>query len=242
MIRRRLRRRRRWPGAVGWFAGLAAAGWILLRIGGLTSERLKEADSLRLARVEVVPAEAGLTPDAVLAAIGADFGAPMLSIDPASSARLLLKRFPFLRSARVKRRLPDTLQIVLERRLPVARRPDGNLLDEEGAVFPGRGAVPLLSSPPEGQHEGLRLLAGLRRDAPALYAAAAELHRLDDGWRLEMTGGPQVRLPSQADRALKRLRFLPLILADLEQKKRRPREIRLDDYPSPDRILVKLEK
>lgn len=132
------RRRVNW-GRVWWglgavlVAGLLAASWFALPIRTVTVEgnrRLSEAQVRQLA---------GLTPG---------FAWPYYGAWRAQN----LARSPWIRSAVVTRRFPDTVEVRVTERVPFARwqRPDGRIvaLAEDGRVLPGAsgvGALPLLS-------------------------------------------------------------------------------------------------
>lgn len=73
---------------------------------------------------------------AILATLGVSRGAPLLGVDVAA-AREALEALPWVKSAVVARRLPDTLHVTIEERRPVAlwQRAPGEyvLTDAEGA-------------------------------------------------------------------------------------------------------------
>jgi cell division protein FtsQ len=95
--------------------------------------------------------------DAVLAALGARSGTPILAISPAR-AKERLERLPWVRSATVERRLPDTLYVHLVERKPLAiwqHHGRLELIDRDG------GVIPLEQIPPA------RLLTVVGDDAPA---------------------------------------------------------------------------
>jgi cell division protein FtsQ len=76
--------------------------------------------------------------DAVLAALGARSGTPILAISPAR-AKERLERLPWVRSATVERRLPDTLYVHLVERKPLAiwqHHGRLELIDRDGGVIP----------------------------------------------------------------------------------------------------------
>src|SRR5262249_32256746 len=74
------------------------------------------------------------TPEAILGALGAQRGTPILAVSPAS-AKAQLEALPWVRSAVVERQLPDTLRITLSERKPLAfwqRQSKLVLIDRDG--------------------------------------------------------------------------------------------------------------
>src|SRR5258708_2049841 len=77
--------------------------------------------------------------EAILRAVGATRGTPLLAVNPAQ-AKTQLEALPWVRSAAVERRLPDTLHIRLVERQPLAfwqRQGKLVLIDREGTVITG---------------------------------------------------------------------------------------------------------
>jgi len=76
--------------------------------------------------------------ETILAALGAGPGTPILAMSP-RRAKEQLKALPWVRSAVVERRLPDTLYVRLVERKPLALWQHGGkleLIDREGGVIP----------------------------------------------------------------------------------------------------------
>jgi cell division protein FtsQ len=76
--------------------------------------------------------------ETILAALGAGPGTPILAMSP-RRAKEQLETLPWVRSAVVERRLPDTLYVRLVERKPLALWQHGGkleLIDHEGAVIP----------------------------------------------------------------------------------------------------------
>src|SRR5438132_5672752 len=76
--------------------------------------------------------------DTILAALGAGPGTPILAMNP-RRAKEQLETLPWVRSAVVERRLPDTLYVRLVDRRPLAIWQHGGkleLIDHEGGVIP----------------------------------------------------------------------------------------------------------
>jgi len=105
---------------------------------------------------------------------------------------------PLVASARVERRLPGTLHVVVTEREPVAMTPtrDGiAVLTSDGRALPidpsrvGGVDVPVLNAP---DTAALRVLGDLRHNAPALYARVSEVRRVGrDELRFVVTPGTQ---------------------------------------------------
>ena len=96
--------------------------------------------------------------ETVLAALGGRGGTPILAISPAR-AKERLERLPWIRSATVERRLPDTLYVHLVERKPLAlwqHRSRLELIDRDGGVIPIGPIDP-----------SMRLLTVVGDDAPA---------------------------------------------------------------------------
>ena len=209
----RRRRAPRWLRRLG-AAGLAAA---LIGIGGF-AVHLSGWDAAAVervhARVLALSAEAGLVVsdvvvqgrgrtggDAILAALGAARGTPMLAINPAA-AKARLEALPWIRSASVERLLPDTLYVQVTERQPLAlwqRKGKLQLIDREGAVV----AVPSLD-----EFTDLIILVG--QDAPKAAAPLLEMLASEPAlrphvaaavrvggrrWNLKLDSGIDIELP-----------------------------------------------
>ena len=75
--------------------------------------------------------------DSVVAALAVPRGAPMLGID-LEAAQRRLEKLPWVRSAGVERRFPDTVRVTIVERLPLAlwqRRNELVLVDDRGDVI-----------------------------------------------------------------------------------------------------------
>ncbi|HEX7969512.1 MAG TPA: FtsQ-type POTRA domain-containing protein, partial [Stellaceae bacterium] len=128
-------------------AVLAGGGFLLYRTGAIASltaaaeQRMLAWTAqcgLAIGNVQVEGRERA-NRDAVLSAIAVTRGAPILAVDPAQAKRRL-ESIPWIRSASVERRLPDTLHVRLVERQPLAfwqRHGKLVLVDREGAVVTG---------------------------------------------------------------------------------------------------------
>jgi cell division septal protein FtsQ len=175
-IRRQRRRRRpvripRWriaALAVLVAAGLAAAAWGALAV--------VDAPPLRVAALVVVGTER-VPPSEVRVAAETFRGTPLLRV-PLGRLREQIEQIEGVRDAVVARRLPDTLEILVHERVPVARLALGGaprLVDRAGIVFDPRDGQPADDRLPE--LRGLVTRAGAERlveeDLPALTALRA---------------------------------------------------------------------
>lgn len=122
-------------GAAAWLSGAASdlAGEI-----GRSVRRATVAAGFAVDHVKVVGRES--TPRAeLLAAVGVARGDPILFFD-ADQARAKIEQISWVRTAAVRRMLPDTVLIELAERVPVARwQIDGQtlLIDRDGKVLRG---------------------------------------------------------------------------------------------------------
>lgn len=175
----------------------------------------------------------------VLAALGVRGGEPILSIDPAA-ARARIEALPWVRSAAVERRLPDTIRVrLLERRAMAWWQKDGKmmLIDRSGEV---------IKTQPQQRYADLIVLVG--DDAPQHAAALIDMLAREPDlaarvraavrvgqrrWNLKVDNAIDVRLPEEgADAAWAKL-------GELERKNRiLSRDIEAVDLRLPDRLIV----
>jgi cell division protein FtsQ len=251
----RPRRLRRWPRRTILAAGagllllvLTATGWWLARSGlvaaatAATQQRflaLTAGLGLTVADVRVEGRER-TSREAILEALGAARGTPILAVDPAEAKRRL-EALPWVHSAAVERRLPDTIYIRLVERRPLAywqRQGKLVLVDRDGVILPGErveglGNLIVLvgADAPEAGAALLDLLAGERALAPRVVAAIRVGGRR---WNLHFDGNIDVALPEEdAAAAWHRLGELERSDGILE------RAIDLIDLRLPDRLVVR---
>lgn len=178
-------------------------------------------------------------PDMLMRALDVVRGSPIMSFDP-DRARAEIERLPWVATATVERRLPDTIFVRLAERKPMALwQQDGrlSLIDVDGVILTERDL---------GRYPNLPILVG--DDAPEHGAglighldAVPELKRQVEAavrvggrrWDLHMKNGVVVRLPEEeVAGALAQL-------ADLEA--RHPileRDVVAIDLRLPDRLVV----
>jgi cell division protein FtsQ len=200
---------------------IAAAG------AGLTVRQV-----LAEGRVETTQAE-------ILKALGIRGGEPILAIDP-EQARKRVESLPWVRSASVERRLPDTIRVrILERRAMAWWQKDGKLVLIDHTGEP-------IAVPTTGRYSNLIVLVG--EDAPEHAAQLLDMlaHEPDLAarvraavrvgqrrWNLKIDDAIDVRLPEDgADAAWSKL-------GELERKNRiLSRDIEAVDLRLPDRLIV----
>jgi cell division protein FtsQ len=242
-----------------WLRRLGAAGIALALIGGggFAAHRSGwDAEGVEHVRAKALAltATAGLTVndvvvqgrgrtdgDAILAALGAARGTPMLAISPAA-AKARLEALPWIRSASVERLLPDTLYVQVVERQPLAlwqRKGKLDLIDRDGAVV----AVPSLD-------EFAELIVLVGDDAPKAAPALLEMLSSEPTlkshvsaavrmggrrWNLRLDSGIDVELPEDNVGAAWRQ------LAQLDRTDGLlKRDIRRVDLRLPDRLVLQV--
>ena len=212
-------RRRRAPRWV-WCACTVAVALVVIGGSGFAAHRSGwDAEAFERVRAKAVAltAAAGLavndvvvqgrgrtSGDAILTALGAARGTPMLEISPAA-AKTRLEALPWIRSASVERLLPDTLFVQVTERQPLAlwqRKGKLELIDREGEVVP----VPSLD-----EFADLLILVGddapkaapglleMLATEPALQTHVSAAVRIGGRrWNLKLDNGIDVALPEDS--------------------------------------------
>ena len=257
--KRRPRRRRSWP---RWIkpAALGLSLSVALGTAGFGLYQVWRAGTVgdgvdRLSRgVLSLTADAGLSIQEVLvtgrsetgaadmiAAIDVQRGFPTLAVDP-EAVRQRLKRLSWVREARVERRLPGTLAVSIEERVPMALWQRGGklvLVDREGAIVLRNGLdrfhhlVTLVGDDaPKAAPELLALLA----TEPTLERRVTAAIRVGERrWNLQMDNGIDVRLP-EAD-----IGAAWNQLAQLEREQKvLGRDVVTIDLRLPDRFVIRV--
>jgi cell division protein FtsQ len=245
------RRARRWPRALRRaMAGsalllvLAGAGAWLLRSGtfGILEHRLLNASAglgLAVANVEVEGRQRA-SREVILSALEVERGMPILTFDPAEAKRRL-ERVPWVRSASVERRLPDTIRIRIAEREPLAlwqRQGKLVLIDHEGVVVTSEqierfGNLIVLVGP-DAPKAGAALLDMLAGEAELVSRVAAAVRVGGRRWNLRLDSGIDIALPEEdANSAWHRLAELERSEGILE------RDIQMVDLRLPDRLVVR---
>jgi cell division protein FtsQ len=158
------------------------------------------AAGLVVADIEVEGRE--MTPrEDILHALDATRGTPILGIDPLRVKRQL-ETLPWIRSALVERRLPDTVYIQLEERKPLAlwqRQGKTALIDHDGVVVTTehleRYADLLLVVGDGAPHAAEALIAVLGTEPALMKRVTAAVRVGDRRWDVHLDTGVVVELP-----------------------------------------------
>ena len=229
-------------------AALALTGYVLertgvvARAGAAVEQRLFALTArcgLAVGNVQVEGRER-TSREAVLNALAVTRGTPILAVDPAD-AKQRLEAVPWIRSASVERRFPDTLHIRLVERQPLAFwQQHGKLvlIDRDGVVIPTErldqfGNLIVLVGPDAPAH-GAKLIDMLATE-PALAAHVAAAVRVGGRrWNLRLDNNVDIALPEDDPAAgWRRLAQLERSDGILE------REIQEVDLRLPDRMVVR---
>ncbi len=217
LVLRRLLRLSPWPVAGLVVAGLA--GWSLASGHAGHGARMLHQEALLVSarlglRVEQVYASGRerLEREALLAALGAETGMPILAFDP-RKARERIERLPWVASVSVERRLPDSLHVAIIERRPLALWQRGGqltLIDEQGRPIPGQepggyAHLPLVVG--DGAASNALAMIRMIDRHPELAERLEALVRVGNRrWDIRFTGNVTVRLPEiGAGEALDRL-------------------------------------
>jgi cell division protein FtsQ len=205
--------------------------------------RLLEASAelgLRVADIRV-EGRATTDRDTILAALGARPGTPILAVDP-GRAKQQLEALPWVRSALIERRLPDTIYVRLVEREPLALWQHGGkieLIDRSGAVIPVSrldrfAKLPMVVGEDAARHAAdlLAMLAS-QPDLAARVTAAVDVG--GRRWNLRIDNTIDVLLPSDDPAAA---------WADLARLQRNSailqRDVQAIDMRLPDRLVVRV--
>lgn len=205
--------------------------------------RLIEGTAMLGLRVADIRVEGRETTDrgTILAALGAGLGTPILAVDPAR-AKAQLEALPWVRSAEIERRLPDTLFVRLVERQPLALWQHGGrieLIDRDGTVIPvprlDRFAkLPMVVGEDAARHAAdlIAMLAG----EPDLAARVTAAIRVGGRrWNLRIDNAIDVLLPADgAAGAWAELARLERSSAILK------RDVQAIDMRLPDRLVIRV--
>ena len=199
---------------------------------------LSAAAGLRVNDV-VVQGRFRTSPDSILAALGVERGTPILALDPAS-AKARLEALPWVRVASVERLLPDTVQVRIAERVPMAfwqRSGHLELVDRDGQVLPTQhidefGDLLVLVGD-DAPKQGAALLEMLAAEPQLETHVTAAVRVGGRRWNLHLDSGIDIELPEQnpiaAWHELARLDRTDGLLE---------RDIRRVDFRLPDRLVV----
>lgn len=214
--RRQAHRRLFYAGAITTIlVGASAGAWYFARNGALAQTlapiEARVADAavaldLTVHRVEVEGRER-VERQAILTALGAGLGAPILSVD-LDTAKARLEAIPWVHSAAVERRLPDEIYIRLVERQPLAiwqHHRKFDLIDDDGAVIPSVRTDDFPSLPQivgDGAPQAAADLIEMLASEPDLAAHVTASVRVGERrWNIELDNGVEVALPEEAAQA-----------------------------------------
>jgi cell division protein FtsQ len=226
-------------GAAGWAVGSGWAGARLDAIGAALVEIA--ADSGLRVRNVLVEGRAETRAADILEALQAERGAPLLAIDVAA-AKERLEALPWVKSAMVERRLPDTLRVQVEERKAFALWQHGKrltVIDREGTVIVKDNLARFADRPlvvGEGAEQRAAEIVDLLAADPQLrrHVEAAVLVS-GRRWNLRLKGGVEVRLPEQGmERAWAELARM------VREEALLTRAVTVVDLRQPDKAIVRL--
>jgi cell division protein FtsQ len=179
--------------------------------------------------------------DDILAALGtgAATGAPILNFDPAAAEARLVK-LPWVATAAVERRLPDTILVQLTERVPMARWQHETktvVIDAEGNTLPNADPAQFASLPlvvgADAPAETKTLLDALKTYPSVQNAMTAAVRVSERRWDLHLEPNAIAKLPEKdIDAALLRLSQL------IAEQKILERGVTSIDLRLPDRLIV----
>jgi cell division protein FtsQ len=179
--------------------------------------------------------------DTILAALGASPGTPILAVDP-GRAKQQLESLPWVRSATIERRLPDTIYVRLVERQPMALWQHGGrleLIDKSGSVIPVTrldrfARLPMVVGEDAAAHAA-DLLAMLSSEPELAARVTAAIEVGGRRWNLKIDNAIDVLLPADDAAAA---------WADLARLQRNDailqRDVRAIDLRLPDRLVVRV--
>lgn len=233
---------------VGTLVVLGGAWWLdrsgaIARAESAVHDRIAQEAAKAGLAVESVEVEGRqrASRGAILAALGVHRGTPILAVDPAA-AKARIEAIPWVRSAAIERRLPDTVYVRLVERRPLAfwqRNGKLVLVDRDGRVIPSDrldGFGPLIVLVGDDAPQLGAALIDMLATEPALAPHVTAAVRVGGRrWDLHLDNGVDIALPEQnpAD-AWHRLALLDQKDHLLE------RNIQEVDLRLPDRLVVRL--
>ena len=187
---------------VGGFAFVTSGGYGKARAGAaVAADRMERAAGLTISRV-VVTGRDRSDRTAILAALGAQRGASILSFDCAA-ARERLMQMPWVADARVRRVFPGDIEVDLDERLPFAVwQNDGRLMlvDKTGYPIVPVSAEDLTVYPHVvgvGAAEHAEALLTELKAFPDIAARLRAAVRVGDRrWDLKLENGMAIELPA----------------------------------------------
>ncbi len=224
----------------GVVLGLPHLGRITMASAGAQLVEASAALGLKVADIRVEGRETTQRAT-VLDALGAGFGTPILAVDPVR-AKEKLEALPWVRSAVIERRLPDTLYVRLVERKPLALWQHGGkiqLIDRSGEVIPvaelDRFAKLPMVVGEDAAHHAAGLLAMLASEPDLAARVTAAVRVGSRRWNLRIDNAISVMLPGEdAPAAWAELARLERSRSLLERK------VRVVDMRLPDRLVLQV--
>jgi len=179
--------------------------------------------------------------ETILTALGAGPGTPILAVSP-KRAKEQLEALPWVGSAVVERRLPDTLYVRLVERKPLALWQHSGkieLIDREGAVIPVShldrfAKLPLVVGDDAASHAA-ELLDILATEPDLAARVSAAIRVGDRRWNLRIDNAIDVLLPADSPASAWAQ------LANLERSSAiLKRDVQVVDVRLPDRLVVRV--
>ena len=179
--------------------------------------------------------------ETILTALGAGPGTPILAVSP-KRAKEQLEALPWVGSAVVERRLPDTLYVRLVERKPLALWQHSGkieLIDREGAVIPVShldrfAKLPLVVGDDAASHAA-ELLDILATEPDLAARVSAAIRVGDRRWNLRIDNAIDVLLPGDSPASAWAQ------LANLERSSAiLKRDVQVVDVRLPDRLVVRV--
>ncbi len=222
-----------------WQTGRLVALW---QAAGVASGELTAALHLTIAELLVNGRDQTTQPE-IQAALGIHRGDAILGVD-LEGTKARLEALPWVASAAVERRLPDTIHVQIVERTAVGRWKKGGrvaLIDRNGAVFAAANTkdfrhLPMFTG--AGAPHNATALVDMMASRPMLAQRVVRAARRGDRrWDLLLKGGIVVRLPEKHPRrAWDRLAFLALEYGLLD------RGLAGIDMRLPDRLVLRPPK
>jgi cell division protein FtsQ len=190
----------------GFIAWLGVSGTAMRMLDAAGSDLVRTSASLGY-RVQVVTVEGRVETDAqeILRAVGVSRGDAILGFSP-DAARRAIEQIPWVSSATVSRRLPDTVHVAIVERRPIALWQNSGkltLIDRDGTDLgaPAGGLdefrdLPLVVGPDAPRHaqamlDALKAVPDLARRVSAMVRVGSRR------WDLRLDNGVDVKLPEE---------------------------------------------
>ncbi|GIL39786.1 cell division protein FtsQ/DivIB [Roseiterribacter gracilis] len=191
---------------IGGVAWLGVSGTAMRMVDAATNDLVRTSASLGY-RVQVVTVEGRVETDAqeILRAVGVARGDAILGFNP-DTARRTIEQIPWVSSATVSRRLPDTVHVMITERRPIALWQNSGkltLIDRDGTDLgvPASGLdefrdLPLVVGPDAPRHtqamlDALKAVPDLAKRVSAMVRVGARR------WDLRLDNGVDVKLPEE---------------------------------------------